>query len=288
MRSNLPRRKIHLAVAELYIDVMQRVDHPLWKYFHYNPSNWREYFSRGKNATPPEFRKKISYRFGEKRHGYFVSYIARCVVLHCQNAAERQDVDDPLWKTVLEKVVLDERSAFAFSCVGFEIFLRMPALYAGVNDTWPIRDFLGEYNGKFGVLHSHVFPVLGIAREGFDVRIQQSLGQHSLNSFSKSLIQQAGCISVAGTSALHVAVSWILEAARHFLGVKASISLLIAGDNTERIPFVDALFLSLSVNRRVAPQAIQILQTLVIFEDQHAGCILNEESPPWVPGKPQQ
>ena len=103
-------RNSHLALAEMYIDVVGLSTHPFWQDAGLEPSNWPEAIS----GSPKADRLWQDLQRWRTRPTSFRVYLATHGLKHCAKAAKKRSMFDETWSKVLKRVVLNPNSAFNF------------------------------------------------------------------------------------------------------------------------------------------------------------------------------
>ncbi len=101
----------HLLVANTFIAVMKDSDHPVWKEVKLDPSDWK---LRKQNSPWHDIydeRLKIEEILRNAQSS--LDYLGRHGWRHCQHAADKLVISDPLWTRVLRELILRPKTAFA-------------------------------------------------------------------------------------------------------------------------------------------------------------------------------
>ena len=105
----------HLSIAELYIDVMESSDHPYWRTMKIYPSDWK-HAARSYEASDRLDKSVVQWQAElSKFPGPSSTYLCEFGLRHCQSAAEKQSMSDPLWHRFIERVLMEPKSALAFN-----------------------------------------------------------------------------------------------------------------------------------------------------------------------------
>ena len=164
--------KGHLKFAKLYISVIGNSTHPFWKHMNLEPSNWSNPRSE---RLYQELRDWNNVKV-DKELSNFHSYLTKRGQWHCRMAAKEQSVFDELWIEVLDKVLLSESSAFAFT--------RMATQYqTQQNRLPPVQDYdllpsecvFEVSKDRIRLLYSHVVSGMGLSSEESRVKVQKAL-----------------------------------------------------------------------------------------------------------------
>ena len=173
-------RNNHLAIAELYIDVVGLATHPYWKANGLEPSNWTQVaISRLKVVRLWQERDKLRHQPES-----FCSYLMKNGLRHCAVAAKKRSMFDAVWSKVLDCVVLNSDSA-----LGYTIQVANTIYIDNAGSTFEGTDrngscFLRALEGQITLLPSHVLAVLNIIHEDDVSRLrleedrQQRLFEH--------------------------------------------------------------------------------------------------------------
>lgn len=160
-------RRNHRSVAELYIDVMKSSNHPYWSELEIFPSDWK-YAARSCEESN-RLKESINYWRGGLRSSGQPStrYLCTFGLRHCASAAGVQSMSDPLWHQVIERVIMEPKSAFAFSLMADSL------IASGASFSLPQMMFREEA-GRLELLYAHVLAGLNIINEEDLLELQKS------------------------------------------------------------------------------------------------------------------
>ena len=271
-------RSNHLAIAELYIDVVGLSTHPFWKATGLEPSNWSDINS----DSPKADRLSKDLKRWSTRPASFHVYLARNGLRHCAVAAKKRSMFDETWSKVLERVVLDPISAFSF------IILAARKFTSPYENKLPRTDFstwclLGEREGHVDLLYSHVLAFLGIIHEDDVSRLTHVTGNLCGTMEEESqrrLFEHAACVGGGFTCPL-VRSRRRMEATALQLacqnGNRAAVEIIfqvskcLSDDDTVAILFNETKRCHSPIHIAISNRYIQIVESLLRFEKRHSG-----------------
>ena len=274
----------HLLIANTFIAVMRASDHPVWRELDLDPSQWglgrRIYYETElEDSLGPLIRNEKSS----------LGYLCRYGWHHCEYAADKNVIFDPLWTRVLRELILHHKTTFGlwwqvwFLGLDFENCIR--------------KEILGDYAGERVILISHFLAFLNLEADRVsDVQFEKAAKapreQNAEADLLESLVQHAACKSLNGANVLHVAckakngsiLNLMLQAILHRHGGVAHLVELLEEEYQSRTPFVWAWIsehslgmwkrlwipnLSLALRERQSKKGISSVETLLRFENDH-------------------
>jgi hypothetical protein len=167
----------HASVLRLYIELVGTSTHAYWRSAGFDPSKWKTFTS----ATPDANRlhedlqrwKDQTQTMGSlPLHIYLSIYGLR----HCAHVAKKRSMFDATWGEVLDQVIMNPDSAFAFNMLGDLRFympykdnhrnIRYPEYWSCSWHIWSQKD------GQLQLLPTHVLACLDIICENDADRLQ--------------------------------------------------------------------------------------------------------------------
>ena len=167
----------HLLVANTFIAVMKDSDHPVWKEVDLDPSEWK----------PPKRNSSMKIRGAQG----CIYYLSRYGCRHCQHAADKKVIFDPLWTRVLRELILRHKTAFA---LWWRVWFDPWSFQYG-----HLEEVLGDYAGERTILISHTLAFLDLKTAPPEGNTEKDLVE--------SLVRHAACKSLSGANVLHLACS---------------------------------------------------------------------------------
>lgn len=143
----------HARVAEIYINLLSSHEHPAWRAIglDLNPDQWRN--MRKLHWDHFDVRNKFTemYHYGapgfKSGNGTFHFYLVQEGLEHCLRAATSRIFYDPLLSRVIEKVIVNESSAFGATLIATEnsashpLRMRLPRkLKSYEQNVWHMHD----------------------------------------------------------------------------------------------------------------------------------------------------
>ena len=129
---NTSMKRNHLPVAKTFIAVMRDSDHQVWKELSLNPSQWD-----GKPERLRPAARQVERVIKEAQSS--LTYLGEYGWRHCQNAADKNTIFDPLWTRVIREMILSRKTAFGLWWNVWTPF------YWRWGD---LEDILGDYAGE--------------------------------------------------------------------------------------------------------------------------------------------
>ena len=183
-------RRNHVAIASLYMDILQLSTHPFWAGSGFNPSKWLHLLDWHPPdelvgisrvvavASIQERRRKQrrawngdlgSHEIGT-RSAPFHAYIVRYGLRHCASAVVHQSILDPVWRDFVDKILIRRASALPFALAMEQDQLKFRfqisksfKVFLGLSDHFDSRFvFGGAY--RSGLLPAHLLVILGLLR----------------------------------------------------------------------------------------------------------------------------
>lgn len=183
-------RKNHLAVANLYIDVVGLLTHPFWQANGLEPSNWTEILTTSPKAT----RLKQDLRTWSHHDTAFYVYLVKYGLRHCDLAARKRSMFDDIWSKVLDRVILAPVSAFGFTMLVDESIVFSDPKF--IDQDWLY--VLGESEGHIKLFPSHALAGLNIIHEDDLSRLQLPTGEpcgvFESQARQRRLFEHAACV----------------------------------------------------------------------------------------------
>ncbi|KAF6221667.1 hypothetical protein HO133_001635 [Letharia lupina] len=239
----------HLAVANTFIAVMKDSDHQVWKEADLDPSEWM----LPKREFKPDSQKKIdSTRVMMKISNAKSSlgYLGRHGWRHCELAADKHVISDPLWTRVLRELLLHPKTAFA---LWWQIWFKDP-LHPWEPGYRYLEEILGDYAGERVILISHALVFLKLKTDSvWDVQLEKAakapLGRSIEEDLAESLVRHAACKNLNGANALHLAceanngslLNLMLQAILQRPGGVARVFELLEEEYKSQTPFIWAI-----------------------------------------------
>ena len=159
-------RRNHRPVAELYIDVMKSSNHPYWSELKIFPPDWKQAARSCEESN--RLKESINHWLGGFRPSGKPStrYLCEFGLQHCASAAGMRSMSDPLWLEVIERVIMEPNSAFAF-CLVADSPIKIGASFS-------LRPVFREEAGRLELLYAHVLAGLDIIDEEDLLELQKS------------------------------------------------------------------------------------------------------------------
>ena len=259
-------KRNHLQVAKAFIVVMRDSDHQVWKELRLDPSQWLE---QPETSRPHAVQAK---RDIEEAQSSLV-YLGRYGWGHCQHAADKSTIFDPLWTRVIREMILSRKTAFGLWWSVWAPFYW----FLGY-----LEEILGDYAGERVILLPHVLASLDLkVNSASDTEFEKTsntpLAESRGEDIAESLIQHAACVSLFGANVLHLAcaasnislLNFMLEViSRHHGGV-ARVFEFLEQEYDSATPFIWACRNSatMSVARRKFKMiSLDAMEILLKFE----------------------
>ena len=111
-------KQTNMSITKLYLDVMSSVTHPFLQALDINIQDWRlmalDRNARGSLNTGTG----RSWRIPQTRpSGHFFNYMATEGLRHVALAAEERSICEPIWRDVIDHVILNPQSAFCYTLI---------------------------------------------------------------------------------------------------------------------------------------------------------------------------
>ena len=277
----------HLLVANTFTAVVRDSNHPVWKELDLDPFEWmlRESEQIFDEDDILESGLVIMNKIWDAQSS--LEYLGEHGWRHCQHAADKDEIFDPLWTRILRELLLQHKTAFALWWQLWFEDQRFP-----LPNRRKLRQILGDYAGERVILIPHTLALLKFKADSVsDVQLvkaakappERSTGEDLL----ESLVQHAACKSLDGANVLHLACSTgngsilnlILQAILHRYGGLARIFKLLEEVYRNYTP-LDFLLIPLFVWDRKSKIA---METLLRFESNHSGQNSCDQSSNWAP-----
>ena len=261
----------HLLIANTFIAVMRASDHPVWRERGLDPSQW-ELGRRISYETELKIPLGLIIRNVQSSLGYLCRYGWR----HCEYAADKHVIFDPLWTRVLRELILHHKTAFG---LWWQIWFNDLEF-----DNRTRKEILGYYAGERVILISHILAFLELEADSVsDVQFEKAAKapreRNAEADLLESLVQHAACKSLNGANVLHVAckanngsiLNLMLQAILHRHGGVAHLVELLEEEYQSQTPFVWAWISEhfLSRRNRQSKNGISSVETLLRFENDH-------------------
>ncbi|KAL8792548.1 MAG: hypothetical protein Q9195_004847 [Heterodermia aff. obscurata] len=109
----------HLEMKKRYVMLMSSLEHSYWRQEQFNVDwkEWAPYHRRDGQLTEAIH----VFPSGDLFDGLFI-YLARYGLRHCALAAEKHSLFDPVWREVMQKVIVAPTSAFGFVASSHRVF----------------------------------------------------------------------------------------------------------------------------------------------------------------------
>ena len=267
----------HRLVANTFLAVMGHSDHPVWKELDLDLSQCKQQdedflssASLGVKLQQEQIVEKI------RKAQSSLEYLGRYGWRHCQQAATKQVIFDPLWTRVLKELILHNKTAFP---LWWEVS-SFPYRSSGLGNS---NAFIAKTAGKHIILSSHALASLDLGTDGISDALLKNLAQPSreqsaAENLVESLVEHSAYKSLDGANVLHVAcfagnndvLKLMLNAISHRHGV-ARVFEFLEERYLSRTPF--ALALSTLRHADKIPYEYfgdRLLQTLLEFEKKHS------------------
>ena len=155
------KRNNHMAIANLYIDVVGDWTHQFWQVNGLEPSKcWTDFTAK----SPKADRLQQDLERWNTQLDSFHVYLARHGLRHCEIAAKKRSMFDGVWSKVLDRVILSSVSAFGFTIL-IERNINLQNVRTGLMDSYALRRCLGEWEERIKLFPSHVLALLNIIHE---------------------------------------------------------------------------------------------------------------------------
>ena len=153
-------KSCHLEMEKRYVMLMSSLEHSYWRHKGFNDSwkEWAPYPRRNGRLTERVHVITRSPDFDDNLFRYLAKYGLR----HCALAAEKQSLFDPVWREVMQKVIVAPTSAFGFVAIRIWPF---DALFSCVE-----RDESGVR-----LLFSHIVAYLDLIHSDEQAKLKQLL-----------------------------------------------------------------------------------------------------------------
>lgn len=147
-------KQSHLSIVRVYIDAFACHAHPIWQPLRFDPRKW------GDVVLNPHVRKTWFSDSDSRPQWDAFTYLASHGFHHCTLAADKGSLVDPLWREVLDRVILSSESAFGMIIVRPTI---IKSLNTAISTTqWPL---IRKEHDRFEILPAHVLAFLNIIHE---------------------------------------------------------------------------------------------------------------------------
>ena len=109
----------HLKMAERYVMLMSTLEHSYWRQEQLNVDweKWAPYHRRDDQLT-----KTTHVILSRNLFDCLFIYLARYGLRHCALVVEKQSLFDPVWREVMQKVIVSPTSAFGFVASSHRVF----------------------------------------------------------------------------------------------------------------------------------------------------------------------
>ena len=260
-------KECHFEMKKRYVMLMSSLKHPYWR---------RERFNTDWTQWVPSHRRDRQHTvgFGGINSPNFwdnlFRYLAKCGLRHCALAAEKQSLFDPVWREVMQKVIVAPTSAFGFVAIRDWLFYTSCV----GRDESGVRLLFSHIVAYLDLIHSDDRPkleeLLSPSRSGLPQEYLDKNGWINLTLFADMF-----CMSLKDIyprqpkmTALHVACCKKNKAAIRFLCWVASKTdrqliydkFLLLQRQFSRCPFPDAIM----------DQDIGLAKCLLEIEEEYA------------------
>ena len=239
-------RQNHRSVAELYIDVMKSSNHPFWSELGIFPSDWKHAARSYKESSRLEESIEMweSSRFDPFEKRPSIMYLCGFGLRHCASAAGKQSMFDPLWHQVIESVIMEPNSAFAFSLMAGSLIAN-GALY-------PLKRMFREEAGLLELLYGHVLAELNIINDEDLLELQKS--EDDLRDWQKSSPNPRNKTSMYRNMFRHGGyAAFNLQSPSKFLALRTALEIACSNNNPTAVRFI------LEITSSLDPQSVDTL-----------------------------
>lgn len=155
-------RQSHLSIVTLYRTLMESVEHQFWQVMEVNPldlenaarsNNGANFFRDRMLGTPTWPLNKESKSIID-----FYHYISEWGLRHCKEAARKQSISDPTWREILQCVIMERKSAFAYT------LMKGSPLHTYFQGTIYAPTFT-KRRGEIYLLYAHILTWLNIIHD---------------------------------------------------------------------------------------------------------------------------
>ena len=301
VEAQFSKRKNHLAIANLYMDLVGLSTHPFWQAQGLEPSNWTEFTT---SLLKADRLRQDQNKWREQPNSFHV-YLARHGLQHCAVAARKRSMFDAVWSDVLDRLILDPHSAFGFTILVDE----KPFIPKEADFLMMSREFrlclLGQSEGRISLFPSHFLALLNIIHE-------DDVSRLSLNTEmpcgtleedrQRRLFKHAACVggdftnplksfnSKGTATALYLACGYLNKAA---VGMILQATKCLSSNSAKSILFTKCHILPMKYDEYIIsdyPIAIaiykygnqltkfEIVETLLKFERYHSSGLGSQHS----------
>lgn len=281
----------HLSVANTFIAVMKDSHHPVWKELDLDPPKWNllpreQDSSRGSNGL-------VIMKIQGAQSS--LEYLGRHGWLHCQHAADKHVISDPLWTRVLRELILHPKTAFG---LWWRVWFRDSSNPYLSNPLDPFNNYhkifeeiRGDYAGECIILAPHTFAFLNLKADSvWDVQLEKAAKAPPERSTGEdlveSLVRHAACKNLNGANVLHLACSanngsilnLMLQAILHRHGGVARVFELLQEKYEFGTPFMwacDRRIISFREWEDQSQYDFDVMEILLRFENDYSrrnGC----------------
>lgn len=228
----------HLLVANTFIAVMKDSDHQVWKELDLDPSLWKLQKQDSSWRVKALVTEKIRHAQSS------LEYLGEHGWRHCELAADKYVISDPLWTRVLRELLLHPKTAFA---LWWRIWFRSPLTLYDRH----LENILGDYAGERVILISHPLVFLKLKTDSvWDVQLEKAAKappeRSTEEDLVESLVRHAACKSLNGANVLHLAcwanngsiLKFMLQAILQRHGGVARVFELLEEEYKSQTPFV--------------------------------------------------
>lgn len=230
----------HLVVANTFIAVMKDSDHPVWKEANLDPSEWK--LRKQDSFLPIEGLEIEKIREAKSSLEYLGEHGWR----HCELAADKYVISDPLWTRVLKELILHHKTAFA---LWWRVWFKDPA---ASSDPFKrgLENILGDYAGERVFLIPHTLALLKLEADSvWDVQLEKAAKappeRSTEEDLVESLVRHAACKNLNGANVLHLAcrvdngsiLKFMLQAILQRHGGVARVFELLEEEYKSQTPF---------------------------------------------------
>ena len=229
-------RRNHRSVAELYIDVMKSSNHPYWSELGIFPSDWKH----AARSCEESNRLKRSLDHWESRLNHFgkpsTMYLCEFGLRHCASAAGKQSMSDPLWHQIIERVIMEPNSAFAFSLMAGSLINK--------GASYSLKKIFREEAGRLELLYAHALAGLNIINDEDLLELQKS--EDDLRDWQKSSPKLRDKTSKYRNMFKHAGyTAFNLQSPSKFLALQTGLQIACNNNNPAAIHFILEIIFSL-------------------------------------------
>ncbi|KAI9689730.1 MAG: hypothetical protein M1822_009612 [Bathelium mastoideum] len=147
-------KQSHLSIARAYIDAFACHAHPMWQRLGFDLRGWRDV------ALNPPNMKTLFPNSNSWPQWRAFKYLTRHGLYHCGLAADKRSLFDPLWREVLDRVILSSEWAFGMIISRSTLVQYQHEILSATK--WPV---IRKEHDRFEILPAHILAFLDIIHE---------------------------------------------------------------------------------------------------------------------------